>query len=75
MTDTLKPYTVAEAAAIAGISADSIYRMIREGKFPCIRLGERSMLIPRRKFEAWLNGDWPTSDHAPIEVRFHEARH
>jgi excisionase family DNA binding protein len=48
-------YTVAEAAALLGISEDAIYEDCRRGCFPHVKVGRR-VLIPRRRFEAWLDG-------------------
>lgn len=48
-------YTVAEVAAKLDVSIDAIYDECRRGRFPHVRIGRR-VVIPRRRFEAWLNG-------------------
>jgi excisionase family DNA binding protein len=50
-------FTVSEAASMTGLSTDRIYQLCREGKFPHVRVGERQILIPRRKLERWLQDD------------------
>ncbi|HEU4751557.1 MAG TPA: helix-turn-helix domain-containing protein [Armatimonadota bacterium] len=50
--------TVPEAAKRLGIGRRLAYEMARTGKFPTIRLGRR-VLIPRQRFEAWLQGQVP----------------
>lgn len=55
---TLEPpavYTVAEVAAILNVAESTINDDCRRGNFPHVRIGRR-VLIPRRRFEAWLNG-------------------
>lgn len=52
--------TVREVAPRLGITADGLRKMIREGRFPpAQRLGGRRIVIPRRRFEAWLDGQAP----------------
>jgi excisionase family DNA binding protein len=46
-------YTVAEAAELFGVSRDSIYKAIREGKFKALRFGRRTV-IPRIEVDQLL---------------------
>lgn len=48
-------YTVPEAAALLGISEESVYEAIRRNEFPHVKIG-RLIRIPKRRFEAWVNG-------------------
>ena len=48
-------YTVTEAAETLGLSVDAVYEGVRRGEIPSVRIGRR-IVIPRRRFEAWLNG-------------------
>ena len=50
MTERLT-YTVAEAAALLGISESHARRLIRKGEFPVIQLGGR-YVVPRVALEA-----------------------
>jgi excisionase family DNA binding protein len=45
--------TVPEAAEAVGISPLSLYRFIREGRFPAVRVGRR-VLVPLAALERWL---------------------
>lgn len=44
---------VAEAAEYIGVSKDTIYKLVREGEIPHIRLGKR-ILFRIESLEAWL---------------------
>ena len=48
-------YTVTEAAELLGISRSSAYECVRRGEIPSLTLGRR-VVIPRRAFEALLDG-------------------
>lgn len=50
--------TVGEARALTGdrISRNAMYAYVKAGFIPHIKVG-RKVLIPRRRFLAWLNGD------------------
>ena len=50
--------TVEEARALTGgrIGRNAMYAYVRAGFIPHIRVGKK-VLIPRRRFLAWLNGD------------------
>jgi excisionase family DNA binding protein len=45
--------TVPEAADAVGINALSLYRFIREGRFPAVRVGRR-VLVPVAALTKWL---------------------
>lgn len=55
-TQSVKPLTVDEAAALAGIGRNQFYAAVRDGCIPSLRIG-RSIRIPRKKFIAWLEGE------------------
>lgn len=46
-------YSVPEAAALLGVSSDTVYEMIRQRRIPSVRLGRR-ILIPRPALVRWL---------------------
>lgn len=59
MTAERAAYSAAEAAELLGWSRDDVYYHAKHDPgFPCIRSG-RTLLIPRRRFDAWLNGSTP----------------
>ena len=49
-------YSVQEASELIGLSKDMIYELCRRGEFPHIRVGNRKIIIPKRRLEAWLDG-------------------
>lgn len=57
MDDEHRPLTVREAAAMAGLGVNQLYEAVKRGEVPSLRLGRR-ILIPRKKFIAWLDGEW-----------------
>lgn len=48
-------YTVAEAAEALGVNRQFLYRQVRAGAVPSIRLGQR-ILVPRMELERVLAG-------------------
>ena len=48
-------YTVEEAAKALGISRGLAYEMVREGRLPALRLGQRRLIIPRVALEGLLD--------------------
>lgn len=50
---TLSVLTVKEAAEFLRVSASMVYKLIREGKLPCVMLGCRRV-IPLPVLENWL---------------------
>ena len=46
--------TPAEAAQQLHIGRTHMYRMLKKGEIPCVRVG-RKILIPVKELEAWLN--------------------
>lgn len=56
-------YTVPEVAQLLGLSTDKVYELVRGNIIPHIRLGRR-IIIPRKRFEAWLNNSnsWASFD-------------
>jgi excisionase family DNA binding protein len=49
-------YTVAEVAALLGISRATAYVLLRTGEIPARRIGSR-WIIAYRRFDCWLDGD------------------
>lgn len=45
--------TVEEAAELAGVSRTLGYQMVRDGRWPSVRIGS-AVRVPRRPFEAWF---------------------
>lgn len=48
-------YTVEEAAQVLGVSRGLAYELVRTGRIPSVRLGQRRIIIPRGSLEAFLN--------------------
>jgi len=48
--------TVAQAAAIIGVSVNTMHEALRRGDFPSIRIGRR-VLVPRAAFERMVIGE------------------
>ena len=48
--------TVAEVAVILQVGKAQVYRMIKSGKLPYIKIGERGYRIQRGPFFRWLAG-------------------
>ena len=46
-------YTVAEAAALLGLSRNAAYAGCRTGQIPCLRIGKR-LLVPQVQLERLL---------------------
>lgn len=46
--------SVAQAAALLHIGKDKAYELIASGKLPSVRLGERSVRVPRALLEKWV---------------------
>lgn len=51
-----KPYKVKEFAALADLSLNAVYEMIRRGELPHVRFG-RSIRLPRQPCDRLLNGE------------------
>ncbi len=47
-----------EIAAETNCSLQFIYKQLREGNIPHIRLGDK-YLVSRNVFEAWITGEYP----------------
>ena len=56
MPSDVEPFllTVAQAAALLHIGKDKTYELIASGKLPSVRLGERSVRVPRALLERWI---------------------
>lgn len=58
MADAMAPtltMTVDEAAALIGVSRNTLYEAIRRGEVPHLRMGRR-IIIPKARFDEWLAG-------------------
>jgi excisionase family DNA binding protein len=44
---------IRQAAPIAGVGRDAMYRLVAEGRIRTVRLG-RKRLVPRQELEAWI---------------------
>lgn len=49
--------TVAEVAEMTGSSKSSIYRAIKRGGIPTVRMGSGRIMIPRKPFLRLFGGD------------------
>ena len=49
-------YTVKDLQEILGISRTAVYELIGQKQFPCLLIA-RKYRIPRKPFEAWMNGE------------------
>jgi excisionase family DNA binding protein len=49
-------YSPAECAALLGISVCLCRELIRQGRIPALRLGERRLIIPKLALERMLAG-------------------
>lgn len=65
-------YTVSEVAKLLGLSDPTVYRAIREGEFPAIRVRGRYVIpakaIDQLEAEALVGGLVDSADHTPREV-------
>ena len=53
--------TVDEAAVMAEVNTDRIFRWIRAGYFPVVRISRMVTRIPRKEYEIWLE-EWKTKN-------------
>lgn len=54
MEEERRVFTVDEVAKILGITKNLVYRQVRAGTIPTVKVGDR-YLIPCAAFEKWLN--------------------
>ncbi len=47
-------YDVATAAKVLSLGKDAVYELVASGELPSIRLGERTIRIPRALLEKWV---------------------
>ena len=50
--------TVAEAAAIVGVSVPHYYKHAAAGSVPALRVGKARIVVPREQLDAYLAGNW-----------------
>ncbi len=48
-------YSVSEAAEVLGISTGLVYRLVKNGTLPSVRLGDKRLVIPHRALEVEIN--------------------
>lgn len=65
-------YTVKEVAYLLSLSLGSTYALIRSGDIPARKMGGR-WVVPRRRFEEWLN-NLPEASNDPAEMERDFAR-
>lgn len=53
MNETLV-YSVPEVARELKISRNNAYVLVREGKLPAVKIGERRWVVPKQALEEWL---------------------
>jgi excisionase family DNA binding protein len=58
-------YTIKEVAVLLALSLNSTYALVRTGRIPAVKLGNRWM-VPRQRFHAWLNE--PAEQAEQVEV-------
>jgi len=47
-------YTIAEAARVLSLGKDKLYELVASGEIPVVRLGERTLRIPKALLEDWV---------------------
>jgi excisionase family DNA binding protein len=52
---------IRQAAPIAGVGRDAMYRLVAEGRIRSVRLG-RKRLVPRQELEAWIQRELEGGD-------------
>ena len=45
---------IADTARVTSIGKDAVYELIASGKLPSVRLGERTIRVPRHLLEKWI---------------------
>ena len=47
-------YNIAQTAQLLGIGRDAVYELIKRDELPHVRLGERTVRVPRPLLEEWI---------------------
>ena len=47
--------SVVEAARLISVSKSTAYALIEQGILPCVRIGEKRIVIPLRQLQEWIN--------------------
>ena len=55
-------YTPREAASLLGVDRSTIYRRIRDGSIPTVKMGTGKMFIPKRPFDEMFSGKRETAE-------------
>src|SRR5579864_6960006 len=61
-------YSITEAAQVIGVSRVSIWRWIRDGRLPVLRLGERTTRIRRQDVDRLLSAHGKTDGTTRLRV-------
>ena len=48
-------YSIPEACKVLGLGRTTLYKLVRAGEIPCVRIGEKRLLIPADAMREWLN--------------------
>ena len=54
--------SVAEVAAVLGISRAGAYELVHGNEFPALKIGDR-IVVPRDKFLAWIDANSGSKTH------------
>jgi len=49
-------YTVGEAAELLGVTKATVYRRIKDGVIPTVKMGTGRIRIPKKRFHATIDG-------------------
>ena len=58
-------YTVPELADTLGLSTETVYRGIRRGEIPHLKIGERRLILPKAAIDKWLASAGDVADARP----------
>lgn len=47
-------YSIPEAARVLGISTNLAYKLVREGRIPAIKLGDKRLVISKKELERFV---------------------
>jgi len=51
----MRPYTAKEVADLIGRTTDTVYRWVRDGYIPHVRMRGGSLIFPRQEIDAWFD--------------------
>lgn len=64
MESKIRVLTAEMVAKELGVSLNLVYRQLKTGTIPSVRVGDR-FLISRDAFERWLNGEATKAERCP----------